>query len=251
MQDPIAPYAERVDFNVGAYAIDARKRLTVPALIRLMQEAAMINVIRIQLSVWDLEQYAVSWVLLFMYVDVYRLPVLGEDLQVLTFPSGMDRLYTYRDFKVYDAAGELVAQASSTWLLMDTKRRRPTRLPQLILDAEPYLPSPEHRLPRPDFKLEPTTELAGEPLDFRVGYHDLDFNHHLNNVRYVPWMLESVPQEVLAERELERMELQYIQEVLYGTTLQSVRSAPTEDTTYQHELRKGEQAVARMRTYWK
>jgi acyl-ACP thioesterase len=250
MQDPIAPYAERVGFAVGAYAIDARKRLTVPALIRFMQEAAMINVIRIKLSVWDLEQYAVSWVLLYMYVDIYRLPVLGEQLEILTFPAGMDRLYTYRDFKVFDADGTLVAQASSTWLLMDTQRRRPTRLPQLILDAEPYLPAAGHRLPPPDFKLDPPAELAGDPLTFRTGYHDLDFNEHLNNVRYVPWMLESLPVELLSEGELRRMELQYIQEVLYGQTLQSVRSAAA-DGAYVHELRRGEQAVARMRTYWK
>ena len=250
MQDPIAPYAERVDFSVGAYDIDARKRLTVPALIRFMQEAAMVNVIRIQLSVWDLEQYAVSWVLLFMYVDVLRRPILGESLQVLTFPAGMDRLYTYRDFKMYDASGNLVARASSTWLLMDTNRRRPTRLPQLILDAEPYLPDAVHRLPQPDFKLDPPGEPVGEALDFRVGYHDLDFNDHLNNVRYVPWMLESLPPEILADGELTRLELQYIQEVLYGTTLQSVRSAQAADGSYAHELRQEERAVARMRTYW-
>lgn len=250
MQDPLAPYAERIGFTVGAYAIDARKRLTVPALIRFMQEAAMVNAMRIKLSVWDLEQYAVSWVLLYMYVDFFRRPVLGESLEILTFPSGVDRLYTYRDFSVFDAGGAPVARASSTWLLMDTERRRPARLPQLILDAEPYLPTPPHRLPPPDFKLDAPAEWAGEPRTFRVGYHDLDFNEHLNNVRYVPWMLESLPLETLSEGELRRMELQYIQEVRYGATLQSVRSAAA-DNAFTHELRQEERAVARMQTYWK
>lgn len=249
MQDPLAPYAESVHFTVGAYDIDAQKRLTVPALIRHMQEAAMVNVLRIKLSVWDLEQYAVSWVLMYLYVDFFRRPILGEELRILTYPSGIDRLLTYRDFKVYDAAGELVARAGTTWLLMDTKRRRPTRLPQLILDAEPYLPTEEHRLPRPDFKLSGPEETEGSVLSFTVGYHDLDFNEHLNNIRYVPWLLESLPVERLREGEITRLELQYIQEVRYGSTIQSVRSAAAEGC-YRHELRLDELAVARMRTFW-
>lgn len=51
------------NYLVRAYEIDAQQRMTVPALSRLMQEAALQNVIQIGMSYWDLEPHHISWVL--------------------------------------------------------------------------------------------------------------------------------------------------------------------------------------------
>ncbi|HMQ90547.1 MAG TPA: thioesterase [Flavilitoribacter sp.] len=93
-----SPIGFREQYKVRTYEIDSRKEMNVPALVRLMQEAAMQNVIELKLPVWDLSPKGVSWIL-------NRVPVLGEDITVYTYPSGLERLFTFRDFCVTDSAG--------------------------------------------------------------------------------------------------------------------------------------------------
>ena len=38
--------------------------------------------------------------------------------------------------------------------------------------------------------------------NFKVRYSDIDFNKHVNNVKYVQWFMDSVPQEIREEYEL-------------------------------------------------
>jgi medium-chain acyl-[acyl-carrier-protein] hydrolase len=39
----------------------------------------------------------------------------------------------------------------------------------------------------------PKIDAADVESRFFVRYHDLDINQHVNNVRYIEWLLESIP----------------------------------------------------------
>ena len=193
-------------FTVRTYEIDHRKRATVPALVKLMHEAAMQNVLDLNLSVWDLEPHRISWVLMRKNLKINQLPNLGETIEVVTHCAGFEKFFTYRDYKIYNASRELIAQAASTWLLMDTVKRRMTRIPDFILAIES--PPPETCLPRPKNRL-PKFEQVDLERRRTVGYFDLDFNHHLNNVFYLQWMLDTVPDDWLQHRQLVEMDIVY------------------------------------------
>ncbi len=194
--------------KVRAYEIDSRKEMNVPALVRLMQEAAMQNVIHLKLSVWDLSPQGISWVLHRMRLEVIRMPVLGESIVVYTYPSGFERLFTYRDFCVTTPAGEVLAWSSTRWLLMDTQTRRLKPLPPFILDLADRMPPEDRCLPRPTGDI-PDCPAPDFQKDFTVGWHDLDFNHHLNNTHYILFMLESLPSEWLEKKRLKTLDIQY------------------------------------------
>ena len=70
-QEPIVHYTE---YTIRTYDIDSRKQATLPALIRLMQEAAMEQVIQLGISVWDLEAHNISWVLMRKHLKLVRMP---------------------------------------------------------------------------------------------------------------------------------------------------------------------------------
>ena len=195
-------------YIVQTYDIDRHRKMTVAALVRQMQEAAMQNVMELKVSVWDMEEQHFSWVLLRKNLKVNRIPLVGEKLQIVTFPSGFDRVFTYRDFYVYDEKGESVATSSTTWLLLDTHTRRMVRIPDFVLAYTPQIPPAEDCLPRAQVNL-PTFEEVNSALTFRTGFHDLDFNGHLNNVFYIQWMLETLPDDILAKGELKSLSIQY------------------------------------------
>ena len=191
---------------VRTYEIDSQKRMTIPALINMMQEMAMQNVLELKASVWDLEPFQISWVLMRLHLQIARLPILGEQIRIYTIPAGFQKFFTYRDYKVFDAKGELIAFTPSTWLLMDTNTRRMKRIPEHILSFE--MPDPASCLPRINHKLPPFIQ-ADSSKQFEVQWHDLDFNEHLSNVYYIRWMLDSMEEQVLLNSQLTNFDIAY------------------------------------------
>ncbi len=246
-KEPIVHYTEYV---IRTFDIDSRKQATVPALIRLMQEAAMEQVIKLGISVWDLEVHNISWILMRKHLQIARMPRLGEKIKIMTHPSGFERIYTYRDFRVFDEAGIQIAQSSTAWLLMNIESRRLSRIPAFILKLSEQLPPEETFVPRVSTKMPKLSQVDWEK-SFRVSWHDLDFNQHLNNTFYIQWMLESLPEKVLRYQRLTDMKVQYQAEALLGERVVS-QCTRTETGGYLHRLVTEEEGkeLAFLATNW-
>ena len=206
--------------------------MTVAALVRLMQETAMQHTIQMKVSAWDLEPLHLSWVLFRKNLVIQRLPMFGEKLVVSTSTAGFEKFFTYRDYKVFDEKKEMIASSSSTWLLMDTEERRMVRIPDFILEFAGKIP--EDCLPRPKTRL-PNFQAAAISKPFRVGWHDLDFNGHLNNVFYLQWMLEALPDEVLQNGTLLEYDIFYKVEAHWKEGLLS-EVQPLSENVFLHRL---------------
>ncbi len=221
-------------FVIRTYEIDNRKLATLPALTRLLHEAAMQNVLALKLSVWDLEPQGISWVLMRQQLAIERYPKLGETIRVQTYPAGFEKFFTYRDYRVWDEQGREIASSSSTWLLMDTAARRMVRIPDFIKKFRQEMPESADCLPRPDGKL-PRFEAPDRQATFRVGWHDLDFNMHLNNTYYITWMLEALPDSLLQNGFIRQMDIQFKSEALKDQIIHSEVDI-REENQYLHRL---------------
>lgn len=206
------PLPQLESYTIRTFDIDCQKQLTIPALVRLMQETAMQQVLDLKISVWDLEEYKLAWVLIRKRIEVQRLPLLGEKISIHSYPTGADRVFTYRDFRVYDEAGLEIASASTTWLLMNTQTRQMSRIPaELLARFSEYFPPKETCLPHPLDQLPAMSHPMADRA-YLVGYYDLDFINHLNNVNFVKWMLEALPDETVGLQKLYRMDILFIAE---------------------------------------
>ena len=248
MKTTISSIAHTESFVIRTYEIDHEKICTPPALIQLMDEAAMQNVIDLKLSVWDLEKEKISWVLMRKYLIINRLPRLGEKITIFTSPAGFEKFFTYRDYKAYAADGSLLAYSSSTWLLMDTELRRMTRIPDFILSLNERMPAATACLPRPNAKL-PKFETVHFSKKYHIGWYNLDFNQHLNNVFYTKWMLEALPIAILKEKKLIDFQIEYRMEGLLGDDLQ-VEIQQIDEHTFLHRMMKKEKELACAKTIW-
>ncbi len=236
-------------YTIGSYDIDSQKRLTIPALTKMMHEAAMQNVIRLKLSYWDLIPHQISWVLMRKKLEIIRQPLLGEVLRVETHPAGFQKLFTFRDFKVYDENDILIAKASSTWLLMDTVKRTMAPIPDFILDYE---------IPEMDFLEHPSRKISKITTpDFSqehiVSWYELDWNEHLNNIHYVVKMLDALPFEIHKEKSLQRMDIIYKMECKYGDHLiAETQKDPNEAFVFLHRIinKETQKEVSLGKSYW-
>jgi medium-chain acyl-[acyl-carrier-protein] hydrolase len=176
-------------FAVRVFETGANGTLAVRSLCDFLQEAAGNHARALGVSVQDLLQRQLTWVLSRLRVQIHRLPANGDHVTVRTWPSGIDRLFALRDFTVQDAQGAILASAVSGWLILDTPSRRPDRIRGIFDPPDTSL------LPRAfatDLEKLPECAVPERETTISVRWSDLDVNQHVNNSRYAEWVVEGV-----------------------------------------------------------
>lgn len=239
----------RDSFRVRFFDTDPAGYASLPALCRFLEEAADSHCRPLGLSVTGLAAQGRMWVLTRLALTFTAPPRLGDDIVVETWGSKrLGGFRAYRDFRVFDAAGRTIGEAESLWLILDAATRRPLRLPESIF----VFRHPERQTPRPvdAVKLEPPAREEFQAA-FRVGWRDLDPNQHANNVRYVEWMIESLPEPVHTDAVPLSLDIQFAAEALRGQDVVSVSEA-CGGGAFRHSLRSsGGSLLALAATRWR
>jgi acyl-ACP thioesterase len=241
----------REQFRVRFYDADPHGCVTLPALCRFLQVAADGHARTADLSMGALQAAGRMWVLTELSLSVQSFPLLDRQLTVETWGSSrMGGARAYRDFLVFDDKGQQVGCACTLWLYLDAATRRPLRLPEEILafrvkGRDPVLP-PD--LPSMAENRESTAETS-----IRVGWQDLDQNDHANNVRYLEWSLQTVPDPIWRIYRPSAVSLRFQSEARLGDLLSSaleIAGSPP-GLRMRHQLRKpGRECIASADTLW-
>jgi acyl-ACP thioesterase len=239
-------------FRVRSFETDPQGRIQAPILCKLLEGAAVAHARILGVAVETLLENGLAWVLSRLRLEMDRWPLSGEEIDVETWPEAASRLFTERRFEVFDASNNRIGAAATLWLVLDLVRRRPVRLPSLVMDrlAEVEIGSELTRFTDLKMPIDADNERA-----CTVRRSDLDLAGHVNNTSYVEWAVEAVPDEVWATRELSRLEIQYLSECLRGQTILSRSQQADRGTEIEvsHQLVRKDDGtdVARALTSWR
>jgi acyl-ACP thioesterase len=238
-------------FPIHTYELDPWQRLAVPALLGFLVEAAGHNADALNFSIPQLASRNLTWMLSRLRLRLREHPGWRAGLTVETWPSGLDRLFALREFRLYHE-GRVIGEATSAWLLIDSVRRRPVR-PGNAADWSGMI-HPERALAADLEKLPPFPDPgdAARQAELVVRYADLDVNLHATSLRYAEWILESLPAELLRASVPVGLDLDFQNEAGAGERLLS-RSAPLDGGSFAHSLVRLADGVevARARTSWR
>lgn len=198
------PYFEK--FKVRAAEIGPNGTVKPSAIINYFQEAAWQHAGLLGVSVPALMAKGHTWVLHRLFMRIVTPLEQNQEVEIETWPSAIERLFTFRDFRFRNKQKELVAEGCTAWVVIDINKRKLIPMPDYITGGN-FAIENDH-LPHPVEKLPDPAELVEGP-DFRVYYQHLDQNNHVNNVHYLEWMLASVPQDYFLHMELKEVDIQF------------------------------------------
>jgi len=215
-------------FKIRTSEINHHKLLHPHALIQLMQEASMQHTISMGVSVWDLETMNASWVLLKMDVNVIHYPSLNETVKIITYPSGLDGYFTFRDYYMYNEKGTLCATSSTMWTLLNLDTRKIMKIPErfgsLVYDKGELLE-------KPAFKLSPFAQPDTSSC-IQVNYFHIDWNGHVNNGQLIKLILEQIDSKIHQHKTLKSLFIQFKAEAILDQLLEI--SNITNDNVIKH-----------------
>lgn len=237
-------------FQVRNYEVDLHGCLCPLVLLNFMQEVAGNHARLLGVAVSDLQQRGLTWVLSRLHLQISELPCSRDDLVIHSWPSLREGLFTCREFMICSPGGDTLAQATSSWAVIDLTTRRPVRLSELGLS---YLLDPQRAI-ADSFPTLPLLEQVLSQQRFMVRRSDLDMNCHVNNVVYARWLLETVPQGIYDGCRLASIELGFRAEAFAGEEVVAEIAQQTagEDNWFVHRINAvtdGRELV-RARTQW-
>jgi acyl-ACP thioesterase len=220
-------------YRIRSFEVDFRNRLHLNVLFHLLQETATNQIERQGVGVDVLRSRDEAWVLSRLLLEMDRYPRWGEEVRVRTWPRGIDRLFAHRDFQVAAADGAIVGRATSYWLLVDLKTRRPKR-PREVFEHMPTAPDRKALAVHPE-KL-PSLKNPERVDTVEVGFSLLDLNHHVNNAHYMEWILDAFPMSMHEVFQVSRLQLNFQAETKSGDQVTLYREALVEKPVPAHGI---------------
>ena len=205
-----------MDFTVRYYEVDRYERCSPMTILDYLQEVATIHASKMNYGFEHIQKTNQAWVINRWSVQMECYPKFRDHIIVATWPSSFEKVTATREFRIFDDAGKPMGCATSRWAYIDLAKRRPTRAP--IKEEAMVYHNPERVIDDP-FSDIPTSVTPGCQYDYDVHRFDLDSLEHVNNVRYVQWMMKGVSPELLDNYEMNSLEIIYRKEANLGDVL--------------------------------
>lgn len=200
--------------RVGLKDIGISNKVTNKAILGMLEDVAGFHSDIAGYGVGNIEQTHLSWILLGWKVEIIQRPKYGEKLEIVTWSRGVKRIYAYRDFEIYNDKKELIAKATSKWVLIDINKGRMITITDEIADKyekeekKCFEEEPAYKIEEPE-----NYEHSGE---YSIKRSVIDVNKHVHNINYINIAYEALPEEIYNSEEFNNFEIVYKKEIKYG-----------------------------------
>lgn len=241
------------EYNVHVYDTGPDGRLNLHALFNYFQDIASDHAVKLGYGRDDLLKQNHFWVLSRIYAEIDALPHWEEKIRLTSWPRGTDRLFALRDFEMKSVSGQILAIATSSWLIIDRDSKRIQR-PDSNLSRLNSSPGEGKGILRNAGKIETALPggLAGPP--FRVKISDLDVNLHTNNTSYLLWVTNTYDLDFMLQNIPLSVEINYLSESRFDDAVEILTSSIGDDASlFIHSVVRpaDNSELCRVRIRWK
>lgn len=203
-------------YKIQPQYVDFTDRVSVSSICDLVLHAAGEDAHKRGFGIDALAGNNYGWVLSRMAIEMDYMPTEYSEFTLLTWISDYNRLSSTRNFTLVDNDGREFGRAVSQWCMIDYATRMPVDMNTMAKAHEGNMvdaPSPCERPRR-------IGVITSEPIvEHRVVYSDIDFNRHMNTMRYIDIIFDTLPIEVPEQLNGFRLDMNFMKEARYGDNL--------------------------------
>lgn len=210
--------------KIGIDEVNKKFKMTNESMVTLFQNLASFNSDLVGFGVYDLPKTGKTWVVVDWKLRVLRRPRYGEDIMVRTWGRNTKGLVSFRDFEMR-SDNELCAVATSKWMLIDLATRKPVEITDDIKNLYGEHKEFEVFIDEEFEKVAPL-ESYDKEIKINIRKSDLDFNNHVNNIKYFDYINELSENKVYND-----VRIAYLKEIKENEDI-SLYMSEVEDTDH-------------------
>lgn len=172
--------------------VNKNNKATGRGLLRLLQEASSHHSETVGCGVSHMSSINYNWVLISQKIKIFNRPCWATKIKIKTWSRGTNGVCFLRDFEMLDKDENVICMASTKWVVIDNKGEifRPnSNIVELYGICERQV-------------FDRTLKKLNEPSDLKLGFkyiiqkRDIDLNNHVNNLCYIDFAYETVPENI-------------------------------------------------------
>lgn len=237
-------------FELGFFEMNKHGEASPLTMLTLLEETAAEHCLIINHGLYDLIKQNIGWVLLSGIMKMNRYPKYKEVITIRTWLSKYSTVRGTRENIIYGQQGDIIGRARGLWVFYDIKRKRPV---PIFDDIKNKWASCEEECLNHDIAGKIEGINAGRyTKEFPVLRSDVDMNHHVSNIRYLHWVLESIPEDFADRHYLDTIDGRFMSELKYGDKVMSCTEDDNLQDAFTHTIKTPENKIcATGKTLWK
>ena len=235
------------NYEIRSADCDQNGLLRLRTLFNLFQDLADDHANIMGVGYHFCKEHGIGWIGGAYHIRINQMPKWEDKVRLLTWPSASTAVTGIREFQMCSEKGDILIDASSQWVLVDTQKFRPISVAKYIGSYELI---PERSVDT-SFEKLPTLERIDYETDEIVRYDDIDLNNHVNNAVYPAWILDALPVEFLKQHVLKELKIQFKKSALLSDFIHIQTQIEGEHTFHVITNKDGSSEFARLEMKWK
>jgi len=220
-------------------------------ILTLLEETAADHCASIDKSLYHLREQNIGWVLLSGVIQMDRYPNYKETINIRTWMSNYSIIKGIRENLIYDEQENIIGRAKGVWVFFDINRRRPVQIFDDIKTKWSYCT--EEAIKQNNIFNVEVNDLASSLRKYDINRFDTDMYKHLNNIRYLQWVIDSIEEEIVDNYYLSSIEGRFVAEAKIGESIVSLTRRNSNDYSFDHAIKvqDSNKICAIAKTSWK
>lgn len=225
---------------IGLNNIDRNNNVNIKSFMTFLEDAGGIHSDLAGYGAYDIERTKLNWMIISWKIKFFKKPVYNEHIKVITWSKDIQRLYAYRDFEVYNDKEELIAIASSKWVLVNIETK------SIVTPSEELVKA----YTREDASVMDIKELGKlkEPEQY-MSYVEItptramiDVNNHVHNIQYLDFAYSALPDEVYYS-DFNEVQIMYKKEIKLGEKIKALYFYSEEEKAHIVSIKSEDESV--------
>lgn len=217
-------------YHLTSYDVDGNSTTRISAYENLVQEAAGLHATYRKLGIHDLMKEKRTWVIARSRMEVYHYGRWPSQLKVITWAQDSSGFNCPRHVDAETLDGKPLFSCETKWAIIDYTTGRPLHS-KIISDALVTPPKEKQKESKLPSILEEDENC--KTILFRyiphIHYLDTDLNHHVNNLSFLNWCLDALPDSFRDDYKPSLVDLRWIKQTYRHDNLSVVVRAADKD----------------------
>ena len=204
-------------YTILASEMDITYHITPNAIMLYFQDCFARYLTLHRLAAFDIIKQNKIWVITEFDVNFKKeKPLWAETITVEIWFTELSSVRSYVDYRILDGKGEVFAEGTSCWVIIDSVTKRPFAAKEL-LNASGILGTEDKRT-----RIAPqisSKKVFYQKEEHQVNVTDLDFNGHVCNRSYLSIAMATAPIDFIKTTTPKRFNIKFVREAFMGEVL--------------------------------
>lgn len=201
-------------YSIDYHGLTSELTITPQRLIDYLQESAVRHSEWAGYPMTWFRDNMRGWLITNWDLKIKRYPKWNEEINVKTWPVLFKGILGYRGFEIIGENNTQILLGMSQWVYTDLEKRRPVKPQDDMCKSYGIIkPAPFEK----DFSFPSKEKFCKiSSNNVSVSRRDIDTNYHVNNVVYIEWFMDFVPDSIYNNMKPYAIKVYYKKECTLG-----------------------------------